>query len=157
MPDLKITRQSFFRSLIVGGATVRDTRGRKKVKHLDIRLYHGPMLIPAHVAECVREDPAPHRTKDRHLVSRYVDVDGTVWIFRCQIPASRAMVGEIVQTPIGQRKRIHCWSAANPGEYRTPEDLLASRRPVAAPIMPPLLPSSTTPRWLAEVEMSEGS
>ena len=42
----EMTRTEFFRSLIAGGATVRDTRGRKKVKHLDIRLYHGPMSIP---------------------------------------------------------------------------------------------------------------
>ena len=106
MPDL--TRNEFFRSLIAGGATVRDTRGRGKVKHLDIRLYHGPMQIPAHVAEALREDPTPHRTKDRHFVSRYADADGTVWLFRCQVPAHRGMVGEIVQTPIGQRKRVHC-------------------------------------------------
>ena len=121
---IHIPRRDFFRSLIAGGATVRDTRGRKKVKHQDIRIYHGPMTIPAHVAEAVREDPTPHRTKDRHYVSRYAEADGTVWLFRCQVPAHRGMVGEIVQTPIGQRKRIHCWSAATPGEYRTPEELL---------------------------------
>lgn len=124
MADL--TRTEFFRSLIAGGAGVRDTRGRKKVKHHDIRLYHGAMRIPAHVAEAVREDPTPHRTRDRHYVSRFQDSDGTVWLFRCQIPAHRGMVGEIVQTPIGQRKRVHCWSAARPGEYREPTEITAS-------------------------------
>ena len=113
-------RREFFRALIAGGAVPKDTRGRKKVKHDDVRLYHGPMEIPPHVAQAVREDPTPHRTKDRHFVSRYAEADGTVYLFRCRIPASRQMVGEITQARIGQRKRICCWSAATPGEYREP-------------------------------------
>lgn len=120
-------RREFFQSLIAGGATVRKNRKRVKGAHRqDIRLYHGPMQIPPHVAEAVREDPTPHRATGRgtHLLSRYADADGTVWLFRCQIPAHRGMVGEIVQSPIGQRKRIHCWSAATPGVYRMPEEII---------------------------------
>lgn len=123
-------RRAFFQSLIAGGATLRKNRKHVKGGHAsDIRLYHGPMSIPLHVAEAVREDPTPHRATGRgtHLVSRYADADGTVWLFRCQIPATRQMVGEIVQAAIGQRKRIHCWSAATPGQYRTPDELLANR------------------------------
>ena len=121
-------RREFFSGLIAGGATVRKTR--KHVEHRgNIRLYHGPMTIPAHVAEAVREDPSPMRATGRgtHLVSRYADADGTVWLFRCQIPAHRGMVGEIVQVPIGQRKRIHCWSAASPAAYREPSEIIIGR------------------------------
>ena len=124
-------RRSFFQSLIAAGAIPKKTRKRVPKSHAgDIRLYHGPMLIPAHVAECVREDPSPLRATGRgtHLVSRYADPDGTVWLFRCQIPASRAMVGEIMQVPIGQRKRIHCWSAATPGNYLEPSEILIRRQ-----------------------------
>jgi hypothetical protein len=125
-----VERRDFLQSLVAGGATVRKNRKRVKGAHRqDIRLYHGPMQIPPHVAEAVREDPTPHRATGRgtHLVSRYADADGMVWLFRCQIPSHRGMVGEIVQAPIGLRKRIHCWSAATPGEYLTPEERLAMR------------------------------
>jgi hypothetical protein len=98
-------RRKFFQTLIAGGATVRKTRKRVPRAHSgDIRLYHGPMQVPTHVYEAVREDPSPMRASGRgtHLVSRYADPDGTVWLFRCQIPAHRGMVGEIVQAPIGR-------------------------------------------------------
>jgi hypothetical protein len=124
-------RRDFFKSLIAGGATVRKNRKRAPKSHRqDIRLYHGPMQIPAHVYEAVREDPSPMRATGRgsHLVSRYADPDGTVWLFRCQIPAHRGMVGEIVQVPVGQRKRIHCWSAAQPADsYREPSEIISAR------------------------------
>ena len=86
------------------------------------------MQIPAHVYEAVREDPTPHRSTGRgaHLVSRYAEADGTVWLFRCQIPEHRGMVGEIVRTPLG-RTRVHCWSAADPGAYKTPTEQLERR------------------------------
>lgn len=129
-------RRAFFQSLIAGGATVRKTRKRVKGSHANnIRLYHGPMTIPPYVYEAVREDPSPMRATGRgtHLVSRYAEADGTVWLFRCQIPKHRGMIGEIVQAPIGQRKRIHCWSAANPAEYREPSELIAHRELPATP------------------------
>ena len=128
-------RREFFQSLIAGGATVRKNRKRVKGSHRqDVRLYRGPMEIPAHVAEAVREDPTPHRATGRgtHLVSRYAEADGTVWLFRCQIPAHRGMLGEIVQVPVGKRIRVHCWSAATPGVYRIPEQIVATRRAESA-------------------------
>lgn len=122
-------RREFFQSLIAGGATVRRTR--KHVKHSeDVRLYHGPMSIPAYVYEAVREDPSPMRATGRggHLVSRYAEADGTVWIFRSQIPEHRGMVGEIVRTPIG-RHRVHCWSSATPADmYREPAAIIERLR-----------------------------
>ena len=60
-------------------------------------------------------------------VAAYAEADGTVWLFRCQIPAHRGMVGEIVQAPIGRRIRVHCWSAARPGEYSEPAELIARK------------------------------
>jgi len=128
-------RREFFQSLIAGGATVRKTRKRVRGAHAaDIRLYHGPMTIPPHVAEAVREDPTPHRATGRgtHLNSRYAEADGTVWLFRCQIPAHRGMVGEIMRAPIGGRIRVHCWSAARPGEYKTPAERIAIQEVQAA-------------------------
>lgn len=128
-------RRDFFKSLVAAGAVPQKTR--KHTDHSgDIRIYHGPMEIPAHVYEAVREDPAlcyatgrPGHGRKGHLVSRYADPDGTVWIFRCQIPEHRGMVGEIIQTPIGQRKRIHCWSAATPADtYKAPAELLERRQ-----------------------------
>ena len=129
-------RRTFLQSLVAGGATVRKTRRRVPGSHSNnIRLYHGPMTIPPHIAEAVREDPSPLRATGRgtHLVSRYAEADGTVWLFRCQIPAHRGMVGEIVQAPIGRRIRVHCWSAATPGEYREPAELIARKLSTDAP------------------------
>lgn len=146
-------RRQFFQSLIAGGATVHSTR--KRVSHAgDIRLYHGPMEIPAHVAEAVREDPSLYRPKGghrggAHLLSRYAEADGTVYLFRCQIPAHRGMVGEIVRTPLGPL-RVHCWTAADPANYDEPA-IIAERkasRPLSnAPIMPP----APQPGWQGEL------
>jgi len=110
------TRRSFFSALVAGGATVTNTlaglplKHRKADKLRGTRLYHGPMFIPPDVTALIREDPALHRTRQRKLVSRYAE-DGVTWLFRCEIPASRAMVGEVVRTPEGTH-RVHCWSAA---------------------------------------------
>jgi hypothetical protein len=73
------------------------------------------MLIPERVALIVAEHPAIKRTTHSHLVSRYAE-NGWTWLFRCQIPAHRKMVGEIVRTPAGDI-RVHCWSAADPERY----------------------------------------
>ncbi len=121
------SRREFFRSLIAGGATARHTRKRVPKSHAaDSRIYHGPMEIPPHIYEAVREDPAPMRASGRgtHLLSRYAEADGTVWLFRCQIPTHRGMVGEIVRTRIGGRIRIHCWSAADVGAYLQPQQIV---------------------------------
>ena len=104
-----------FSELIDSGAYI--SRTRRKVPHShsgDIVIYRGPMQIPAHVAEALREDPALCRAtgKGTHTVSRYTDADGTVYVFRCPIPSSRNMRGEIVRTPIGDRIRVHCWHPA---------------------------------------------
>lgn len=124
-------RREFFQSLIAGGAGVRKNRKRVSGSHRqDVVLYRGPMQIPAHVYEAVREDPTPHRATGRgtHLVSRYAEADGTVWLFRCQIPAHRGMVGEIVQVPVGKLLRVHCWSAATPAEYQEPSVIVERKR-----------------------------
>lgn len=126
MPD---SRREFFQSLIAGGATLTKTRKHVPRAHSNnIRLYHGPMEIPAYVYEAVREDPSLYKstgTSGGHPVSRYAEPDGRVWLFRCGIPAHRGMVGEIVRAPIGQRIRVHCWSAATPATYRTPAEIIA--------------------------------
>lgn len=132
------SRREFFQSLIAAGAVPRKTR--KAVKHAgDIQLYHGPMQVPEHVAECVREDPTPHKAtgRGRHWVTRYAEANGTVWLFRCGIPFHRGMVGEIVRTPLG-RHRVHCWSAAELGEYKSPESLIVGKIRQPEEIMPPL-------------------
>lgn len=149
-------RRTFFQSLVAVGAPVRRTR--KRVLHTgDMRLYHGPIAIPAHVAEAVREDPTPYRASGRgtHLMSRYAEPDGTVYVFRCQIPEHRGMVGEIVRTPLG-RMRVHCWSAANPGEYREPRERYEAadqQAPAIQQAAPPILPPLMTPErseWIQE-------
>ncbi len=146
-------RREFFKSLVAGGATVRKTKHRARGGHAgDVRLYRGPMTIPAHVAEMVREDPTPHRAIGRgsHLASRY-SAGGWTWLFRCQIPASRQMVGEVIRKEHGGY-RVHCWQTADPGAYRTPEELLANRRipeDAPTPIMPPLVPAPQ-PTWMTE-------
>lgn len=141
-------RREFFCSLITGGVVPkqRAERRNRRAHHANERAYHGPMQIPARIALIVAEHPTIKRTTDRHLVSRYAE-GGWTWIFRCQIPESRAMIGEIVRTPEGNI-RVHCWSAARPGEYRTPDSLLANNparidaerlpRPLSLPILPPL-------------------
>ena len=114
-------RRQFFQSLIAGGAAARKTR--KHVAHTDdVRIYHGPMQVPLYVVEAISADPTPHRATGRgtHLVSRYAEPDATVWVFRCQFPVHRGMVGEIVRTPLG-RIRVHCWASAQPSDrYETP-------------------------------------
>lgn len=180
--------RQFFQSLVAGGATVTSTLNGKDLKHrrheANTGLHHGPMLIPAYVAEIVREAPDLHRTdgrwsksrtgnghRSRHLVARYADGD-TTWLFRCAIPASREMVGEVVRTAEG-RYRVHCWSAARPrpegGEYLDPREYMrpgegASRYdgdaiglPEVAAAMPPLpAPES---HWSSDLDalMSDGA
>lgn len=119
------TRRSFFASLVTGGATVaqRPQARNRREHHTDTKVYHGPLLVPAHIAEAVRESPDLARSTCRHLVARYADPDGTVWRFRCRVPDHRAMVGEIVLTCDGAI-RIHCWSAADPGSYREPGEIM---------------------------------
>ena len=126
-------RREFFRSLIAGGAAVsqRPERRNRREHHAGERIYLGPMIVPERVAAIVAEHPAIKRTTHQHLVSRYAE-SGCTWLFRCQIPASRQMVGEIVRTPEGST-RVHCWSAANPGEYREPQEIIERKR---APQMP---------------------
>jgi len=148
-------RREFFQSLIAGGATICKNRKRVTPRHRqDVQIYHGPMQIPPHVYEAVREDPTPHRATGRgtHLVSRYAEQGGTVWLFRCQIPESRAMVGEIVRTPEGNL-RIHCWSAARHGYiYREPAEIVTLHEPTSKPYMPIVSPlmSSDSPTWRRE-------
>jgi hypothetical protein len=137
-------RREFFKTLVAGGATAaeRTEQRNRRAHHHDEIVYHGPMLIPERVAIIVAEHPAIKRTTNGgHLVSRYAE-DGWTWLFRCQIPAHRKMVGEIVKTPAGAI-RVHCWSAADPARYtRDDEPATIMARKVApqppAPIMPPL-------------------
>lgn len=113
---MSMERRNFFAALVAGGADIRDTRlrGKRKPVRENQRLYHGPMVIPEDVAEAVRESPDIYRTRHAgKLVSRYVDHDATVWLFRVLIPVSRQMVGEVIRTPDG-RRRVHCWAAATP-------------------------------------------
>jgi len=123
-------RREFFLNLIAGGAVVkkRAEHRNRKVHHENTRLYHGPMLIPPAVVAIVAAHPGIKRTTHQHLVSRYADTAHT-WLFRCQIPESRAMVGEIVRAPDG-KLRIHCWSAARPADtYREVEEIVAAKEP----------------------------
>ena len=147
-------RREFFQSLIAGGAVVKerpDNRNRR-AHHEGTRLYHGPMMIPIDIATIIAEHPALKRSTSRHLVSRYADATHT-WLFRCQIPESRAMVGEIVRTPEG-KIRIHCWSAARPAEtYREPADLVSSAAILAWPT------ARIMPEWCSptgDFELAEG-
>lgn len=123
-------RREFFRSLIAGGATVQEWPERKNARkhHEGNRLYHGPLEIPGRIVGIIDNHPGIKRTTDRHLVSRYAEADWT-WIFRCQIPAHRLMIGEVVRTPEG-KIRVHCWSAADPGRYtvhRQPQEIIDLR------------------------------
>lgn len=108
-------RREFFKSLLVSGTAKKN---RKRVKHIDENIYHGPMIIPPHIYEAVRENPTPHRATGRgsHWVMRYAEPDGMVYLFRCPVPSTRLMVGEIVKTVLG-RYRVHLWSAADPERY----------------------------------------
>ncbi|HME59220.1 MAG TPA: hypothetical protein VKF63_12835 [Terracidiphilus sp.] len=110
-------RREFFRSLIAGGATVAERPGRRNHRehHADNVVYHGPMLIPERIAAIIADHPAIKRTMCRHLVSRYAEA-GWTWLFRCQIPDHRRMVGDIRRTITGQ-VRVCCWSAADPERY----------------------------------------
>lgn len=154
-------RREFFRGLIAGGAVVaQPTRAGKYYPHADELMYCGPMSIPAHIAEIVRESPniamsgrrpqirpdGRRRINSGHPIMRYRD-EFAVWKFRVRIPDSRHMVGDIRRAPDGHLT-VCCWQAARPGEYRTPDSLLANNparidaerlpRPLSLPILPPL-------------------
>lgn len=150
MPD---SRRDFFRSLVAGGATVTsDLSGlplkhRRRDKQPNIRLYHGPMLVPPDVAEVLREDPALHRLRGggHKLAARYADGDGTTWLMRARVPESRAMVGDIVRQSDGHL-RVTCWSAARLSPtYRDARELVARNPEHKCAILPPLAPP--TPEW----------
>lgn len=117
-------RRDFFKSLIAAGATVKERKKHRnrRSRHESERIYHGPMAIPERIALIIAEHPAIKRTTHRHIVSRYAgDLDGWVWLFRCQIPAHRLMVGEIIRTTEG-KIRVHCWSSADPERYTRGDD-----------------------------------
>lgn len=123
---MECDRRSFFVALASAGTPVKDNFPRarsRKPLHLDTQLYHGPVVIPDYVAEQVRESPDLHRTAARHLAARLNTPDGTVWLFRARIPASRVMLGEVVRTLSG-RIRIHLWATARLGG-QTIEEILA--------------------------------
>jgi hypothetical protein len=71
-------------------------------------------------------------TSGRHPAMRYVD-SGTVYLLRSRVPDHRGMVGEIVRTQAGTI-RVHCWSAADPGEYREPSAIV-ERKTAPQPII----------------------
>ena len=128
-------RREFFKSLIAGGASMRERPRAKnrRAHHTGERLYHGPMEIPEDIVRIIAAHPAIKKTTCRHLVSRYANT-GWVWLFRCQIPESRQMVGEIIRTPEG-KIRVHCWSAARPDGriIRTPEQIVRPHDVVELP------------------------
>lgn len=107
------TRRQFFQDLVGGGASVAVRPGarNRRTRHQDTRLYHGPFLVPERVAAVLTAHPGIKRTTHRHLAMRYVD-EGVVYLLRCQVPASRAVLGEIVRTVAGAI-RVHGWSAAS--------------------------------------------
>ena len=125
-------RREFFQSLIAGGATVRQ-RGTHQKHSGGTVLYRGPMTIPEHVVAALAQNPGLYRTSGRgtHLLSRYADRErngkgsGAVYIFRCQIPAHRAMVGEIVLSD--GHYGVHCWQAADPSDYSEPLEIAARK------------------------------
>ncbi|MEM3038645.1 MAG: hypothetical protein QXE45_04540 [Thermoplasmata archaeon] len=114
-----MTRREFAKwfGIAVGTTAIPvKAKFKKKKHHEDTLLYKGPMRIPEHVVESVREAEIV-RTTDRHWAARYQDRD-TVYLFRFRIPHHRGMVGEIVKTKEG-KFRVHCWAAANAcGEYK---------------------------------------
>lgn len=160
---MSMERRQFFRTLAAGGASVAQRPQLRNVRkhHRDEMVYHGPMLIPEDVARIIAEHPAIKKTTHRHLTSRYAQ-DGCTWLFRCQIPASRQMVGDIRRTQDGHM-RVTCWSAARAGEtYPDAAKLVAPPAPAeesmmeysdyaepmprpAAPILPPMMAA-----WRAE-------
>ena len=135
-------RREFFRSLVAGGAAVTDDLAGKPLKHRksdkqrNTPLYHGPMVIPADVAECLREDPALHKTRTGRMSMRYVDSEGTIWLMMSEIPASREMQGEICRTAEG-RYRVHCWYVARPGTARRDAREIIDRSKPQDPIEQP--------------------
>lgn len=145
-------RREFFKSLVAGGATVaeRTERRNRRAHHHDEIVYHGPMLIPERVALIVAEHPAIKRTTHgSHLVSRYAE-NGWTWLFRCQVPTHRKMVGEIVRTPVGDI-RVHCWSAADPERYtRNDEPVAIVTAKTARAQNTPIMPPSPEPEWISD-------
>lgn len=120
-------RRAFFQSLIAGGSTInqRPENKNRRAHHQGERLHHGPIEIPERIVAIVAAHPGLKRSTHRHLVSRYAENEW-VWLFRCQIPESRQMVGEIIRTPEG-KIRVHCWSAANSDGrvIQTPADIVS--------------------------------
>lgn len=158
-------RRGFFRSLVAGGATVTNSLAGKPLKHrrepIGVATYHGPMAIPAHVAEIVAEDPALHRVrgggKDK-LAARYA-ADGVVWLFRCRVPDHRQMVGDVRRTADGWR--VCCWSAATPSPTVPPAERLmdgaGSRQNDGGRPAEPQAPPMTQPEtdWTDSSEYSQ--
>lgn len=108
---------------------------RRKDAPKGARLYHGPMEIPPHVAEIVRESPDVHKLRGgKKFAMRYAD-GATTWLFRCRVPESRQMVGDIMRQPDG-RIRICCWSAATPSPTIPTVDRLLERHAQIEPALP---------------------
>lgn len=158
MSEVTVERRGFLQA-VLGGATVHADPAMRRAKRKDgglarshhagdERLYHGPFFVPVDVVEAIREDGSLYKSRTRGqsgLRTRYVDGDSVTWIGKCQIPGSRAVVGEIVRTGDG-RVRVHYWAAATPGTARRdPREMVTRRAEIkpepaksGEPIMPPL-------------------
>lgn len=111
--------KEFFTRLLAGKQPVNEYQNKAKNHEShkkDIRLYHGPIVIPEDVKVAISQSSV-YRTGNSSLAQKIVDTEGVTWLFKCEIPSHRVMVGEVMKTP-DKRYRVHGWKAAD--ESRAP-------------------------------------
>ena len=122
----------------------------------DRRLYLGAILVPPEVTPS--EELYRARGRGSHAVRGGVDATGSKWVFRATLPESRAMIGEMILTILGDI-RYAVWGEAPREHARSVEELAVlvpaqlteySHYFSATPIMPPLTPQE--PSWKSEIK-----
>lgn len=133
-----MNRRDVVKALFGGtGQVIAWTKERKpwhpRERHQNEMLYRGPLMIPEHIVTACAEPDIRSRTgsiNPKKLIMCFDERNRSTepallkWRFRCPIPGSRCMVGEIQRGSDGVY-RIIAFAAATPKHYREAQDILA--------------------------------
>lgn len=118
-------RESFMATLGLAKLKERPERKSQRKRHDGDKLYHGPLRIPAAVAERAAAGPA-YKTTHYHPAIR-IEHDGVVYLWRCAPVGEGDYLGEVVRTPEGDY-RVHLYRAISlewRGEPKTPLTIIS--------------------------------
>lgn len=149
-----MTRRESFMAALGLAPIERPERKNSRARHTHDKLYHGPLRIPAEVAERSSQAPA-YKTTHGHPVLRIEDKDGVVYLWRCLPVGEGDYLGEVVRTPEGAY-RVHLYRAITlewRGKPKTPASIIA--RYVPDPTIPAITEEQERAHFLGAPIISE--